>query len=78
MRLPLVIFPSAIRNENQKLTASALALKCQAREENSAIEGFPEFELADETYVETRESKNSLEREMVLKAFSESGIHAVL
>ncbi|KAL8685481.1 MAG: hypothetical protein Q9218_007733 [Villophora microphyllina] len=36
----------------------------------------PEFEIADDTYVETRESRSSLEREMTIKAFTASGIHA--
>ncbi|KAL8994353.1 MAG: hypothetical protein Q9188_007088 [Gyalolechia gomerana] len=38
----------------------------------------PEFEIADNTYIETMESKTSLEREMTLKAFTESGIQTAL
>lgn len=38
----------------------------------------PEFEITDDTYVETRESNSNLEREMTLKAFTVSGIHAAL
>ncbi|KAL8826912.1 MAG: hypothetical protein Q9170_007222 [Blastenia crenularia] len=61
-----------------KLTNEALALKGKEPGQDDAQEYLPEFEVADDTYVETTESKNSLEREMVLKAFSESGIHAAL
>lgn len=53
----------------------AIALKNPGIEDDEAESGLPEFEIADDTYVETRESKNSLEREMTLKAFTESGIH---
>ena len=41
-------------------------------------QGLPEYEVSDDTYVETRESRTSLEKEMALKAFTESGIHAAL
>ncbi|KAF5725218.1 membrane attack complex component perforin [Fusarium mundagurra] len=38
----------------------------------------PEFEVYDDSYTETQESSTSIEREMVLKAFSESGIRSAL
>lgn len=61
-----------------KLTTEALALEDQDLESDDFQGSMPEFEIADDTYVETRESKTSLEREMTLKAFTESGIHAAL
>ena len=38
----------------------------------------PEFEITDETYVDSMESQTLLERELTLKAFSENGIRAGL
>ncbi|KAK2468692.1 hypothetical protein H9L39_19619 [Fusarium oxysporum f. sp. albedinis] len=38
----------------------------------------PEFEVYDDSYTETQDSSTSIEREMVLKAFSESGIRSAL
>ncbi|KAL8716850.1 MAG: hypothetical protein Q9225_005853 [Loekoesia sp. 1 TL-2023] len=57
---------------------AALALKDRDLESGDMQEILPEFEIADDTYVETRESKTNLEREMTLKAFTEFGIHAAL
>ena len=71
-KLPLIF------SKKLALIASALALKSQGSESGDVQQGIPEFEIADGTYVETRESKTSLEREMTLKAFTESGIHAAL
>jgi hypothetical protein len=55
------------------LNISAIILKPQ-----KPNDGIPEFEVADDVYIETRESKTRLESEMTLKAFTESGIHAAL
>ena len=60
------------------LTAQALALKPRAPDSEDETENLPEFEIADDTYVDSRESKSTLERELTLKAFSETGIHAGL
>lgn len=57
---------------------AALALRDQSPGSVDIESSLPEFEIADDTYVETRESKTSLEREMTLKAFTESGIQATL
>ena len=62
----------------QALTISALALRGQRLKSEDIEQDLPEFEVADDTYLEIRESKNTLEREMTLKAFTESGIHAAL
>lgn len=47
-------------------------------QDDDALDGIPEFEVLDDTYVETRETNSSLEQEMTLKAFTESSIHAAL
>jgi len=38
----------------------------------------PEFEVYDDSYTETQESSNRVEREMILKAFTQSGIRAAM
>ena len=58
------------------LTVQALALKPKTPDSEDETENLPEFEIADDTYVDSRESRNSLERELTLKAFSETDIRA--
>ena len=60
------------------LTAQALALKARTPGAEDETENLPEFEIADDTYVDSRESKSTLKRELTLKAFSETGISAEL
>lgn len=61
-----------------KLTVTAIALKSTAHTGQDPNLDLPVFEIADYTYIETRESKSRLEREMTLKAFTETGIHTAL
>ena len=62
-----------------KLTSiEALALKAQSVDGEGEEQILPEFEITDETYVDSMESKSLLERELTLKAFSENGIRAGL
>ena len=61
-----------------KLSVPAIALKPNDIGDDDTLDGIPEFEVSDDTCFETRESKTTLEREMTLKAFTESGIHAAL
>lgn len=56
----------------------AIALKPIKPESDGSQDSMLEFEVVDDTYVETRESKSSLERKMTMKAFTESGIQATL
>ncbi|KAF7513493.1 hypothetical protein GJ744_008787 [Endocarpon pusillum] len=57
---------------------AALSLKSRSADDHNGTQGLPEFEIADDTYVDSRESKSRLERELTLKAFSENGIRAGL
>jgi hypothetical protein len=51
-----------------RLTPAALALK----------DPNPEFEVYDDSFMETQQSSTSTEHEMILKAFTESGIRAAV
>ncbi|KAL8696806.1 MAG: hypothetical protein Q9201_007470 [Fulgogasparrea decipioides] len=77
-RAPCAGKPSRQPIEGFELTASALALKRKGSNSDDRQQDMPEFEVSDDTYVETRESKSNLEREMTLKAFTASGIHSTL
>ncbi|ERF69754.1 hypothetical protein EPUS_07580 [Endocarpon pusillum Z07020] len=57
---------------------AALSLKSRSPDDHEGSQGLPEFEIADDTYVDSRESRSRLERELTLKAFSENGIRAGL
>ena len=61
-----------------QLIPQALALKASASSSIDQPEDLPDFEIADETYVSSKKSKNTLQRELALKAFSESEAHAGL
>lgn len=61
-----------------QLTAQVLVLKAEASSSEDEPENLPEFEIADDTYVDSKESKNTLQRELALKAFSETDIHSEL
>jgi hypothetical protein len=52
--------------------------KAKSLNDGQCGNGLPEFEIADDTYVDSRETKGRLERELTLKAFSEHGIRAGL
>ena len=56
----------------------AIILKQPSSNADSTEQSLVEFEVDDDTYVETRETHSSLEREMTIKAFTESTIHAFL
>ena len=67
----MLVFNNGCIENGFKLTAKAIALKSSAQQGDNTQLDLPEFEIADDTYVETRESKSRLEREMTLKAFTE-------
>ena len=77
VRLVLVM-PIQHPGGDRTLTAAALALKTQPLGSPNKEDVLPEFEIADDTYVDSRESKSRLERELTLKAFSENDIRAGL
>ena len=72
------VSPLDLTQTRRWLTNQALVLKSKCQNGDSDEQCLPEFEVVDDTYVETRESHSRLEQEMILKAFSESGIHAAL